>query len=67
MENYNDLFRERTKNLALNTIKILSEIKYSDALGVLRKQAIRSAHQLLQIIGQYADQDLLKKSMLNCV
>jgi len=43
MENYNDLFRERTKALALNIIGVLSELKYSDALGVLRKQAIRGA------------------------
>ena len=43
MENYNDLFRERTKNLALSVVLKLSEIKFSDALSVMRKQAIRSA------------------------
>jgi len=40
---YNQIFRERTNKLALNVITCLSEIKYSDALGVLRKQLIRSS------------------------
>ena len=39
---YNQIFRERTKKLALNIITITSEIKYTDALVVLRKQLIRS-------------------------
>ncbi len=39
---YNQIFRERTKKLALTIISILSEVKYSDAFGILRKQSIRS-------------------------
>ena len=41
-EEFNELFRERTKKLALNIISIVSEINYSDALGIIRKQLIRS-------------------------
>ena len=43
MENFNQLFRERTKNLALKVVLTLSDLKYSDALSVFRKQAIRCA------------------------
>lgn len=41
-EEFNEQFRERTKNLALNIIKTISPLKYSDALGILRKQEIRA-------------------------
>lgn len=42
-EEFNELFRKRTKILALEIIRITSVIKYSDALGIIRKQLIRSA------------------------
>ena len=40
-EEFNDQFRLRTKRSALDIIKLTSPLKYSDALGVLRKQVIR--------------------------
>jgi len=43
METYNEIFRERTKKFALSIVNILSEIRFSDALTIMRKQAIRSA------------------------
>jgi four helix bundle protein len=42
-EEFNELFRNRTKFLALKIITLLSPLKYSDALGVMRKQIIRSS------------------------
>ncbi|MEP7323446.1 MAG: four helix bundle protein [Saprospiraceae bacterium] len=42
-EEFNELFRRRTKNLALAIIKITAPIKYSDALGIIRKQVIRAS------------------------
>lgn len=42
-EEFNELFRNRTKGLALKIIRITSPLKYSDALGIIRKQLIRSA------------------------
>ncbi|MBK9983979.1 MAG: four helix bundle protein [Saprospiraceae bacterium] len=42
-EEFNELFRQRTKKLALTIIKITSPLKYSDALGVIRKQLIRAS------------------------
>ncbi|TAN16652.1 MAG: four helix bundle protein [Chitinophagaceae bacterium] len=41
-EDFNELFRNRTKGLALSVIKITSGMAYSDALGVIRKQLLRS-------------------------
>jgi hypothetical protein len=41
-EDFNELFRQRTKKLALDIIRIVSSIKYSDAVGVLRKQLIKA-------------------------
>lgn len=40
---YNQVFRDRTKKLALEVINVLSEVKYSDVSSILRKQSIRSA------------------------
>ena len=40
-EEFNNQFRLRTKRLALDIIKVVSPLNYSDALGVLRKQIIR--------------------------
>lgn len=40
---YNEIFRKRTKKLAIDIIQILSPLPYSDALGIFRKQLIRSA------------------------
>jgi four helix bundle protein len=42
-EEFNELFRRRTKKLALAIIRITSPIKYSDALGVIRKQVVRTS------------------------
>jgi four helix bundle protein len=39
-EEFNELFRKRTKKLALDIIKLVSPIKYSDAVGTMRKQLI---------------------------
>jgi len=41
-KDFNDQFRSRTKLLALSIIKLLSPLKYSDALGVMRKQEFRA-------------------------
>ena len=41
-EEFNELFRQRTKALSLEIIKIVSELKYSDALGIIRKQLFKS-------------------------
>ncbi len=41
-EEFNEQFRNRTKRLALEIIKLISPLKYSDALGVMRKQEIRA-------------------------
>ncbi len=41
-EEFNEIFRRRTKTLALETIKKVSELKYSDALSVIRKQLFKS-------------------------
>lgn len=39
---FNEEFRQRTKKLSLAVIEKVSDLKYSDALGVIRKQLIRS-------------------------
>jgi four helix bundle protein len=41
-EEFNEIFRNRTKKLALEILKVVSKLAYSDALGVIRKQLIRS-------------------------
>lgn len=41
-QQFNEQFRERTKTLALEVIRIVSDLKYSDALGVIRKQLFKS-------------------------
>jgi four helix bundle protein len=41
-EDFNELFRYRTKAVALEIIRITSAIKFSDSVGVIRKQLIRS-------------------------
>jgi four helix bundle protein len=41
-EEFNELFRARTKKTALSIIAIVSDLKYSDALSVIIKQLIRS-------------------------
>lgn len=40
---FNQLFRDRTKNFSISIIKSLSSLPYSDALSIIRKQIIRSA------------------------
>lgn len=40
---YNEIFRDRTKRLAINIIKTLSTLKFSDEVSVIRKQIIRSS------------------------
>ncbi len=42
-EEFNEQFRKRTKLLALEIIKLTALIKFIDALGVMRKQLIRSS------------------------
>ncbi|SEN08914.1 four helix bundle protein [Chryseobacterium taichungense] len=41
--NFNQLFRDRTKNFSIAIIKSLSPLPYSDDLSVIRKQIIRSS------------------------
>jgi len=41
-EEFSELFRQRTKALSLEIIRIVSELKYSDALNVIRKQLFKS-------------------------
>ena len=41
-EDFNELFRQRTKTLSLEIIRMVSELKYSDALSVIRKQLFKS-------------------------
>lgn len=53
-ESFNDKFRRRTKALALAIIKLLSPIKYSDAVGVLRKQIIRSGTSIASNFRAYS-------------
>jgi four helix bundle protein len=42
LDAFNEIFRRRTKLLALGVIRELDGIRYSDALGVIRKQLFRS-------------------------
>jgi len=37
-EEFNEQFRETTKRLALNIIKLLLTLKYTDALGILKNR-----------------------------
>lgn len=41
--NYNQIFAQRTKVLAIKIINDLSELPYSDKVSVIRKQIFRSA------------------------
>lgn len=41
-EDFNELFRNRTKRLALEIIRITSVLKFSDGMSIIRKQLIRS-------------------------
>lgn len=41
-EEFNEQFRNRTKGLALSVIGVVGDLGYSDALGILRKQLVRS-------------------------
>jgi len=43
MMEYNDIFRERTKKLALEIVREMAKVKFSDEVSVIRKQIIRSA------------------------
>ena len=40
---YNQLFRERTKNFSILIIKSMSSLPYSDDVSIIRKQIIRSS------------------------
>ena len=39
---FNEQFRRRTRQLALDIIRLTSKIKYSDGVGIIRKQLIKS-------------------------
>ncbi len=43
MMEYNDIFRERTKKLALEIVREMAKVKFPDEVSVIRKQIIRSA------------------------
>lgn len=40
---FNQIFRERTKRFWIEIIKTVSELPYSDAISIIRKQIIRSS------------------------
>jgi four helix bundle protein len=40
---FNEIFRTKTKNLALDVIRVFSPIPFSDTVSVIRKQIIRSS------------------------
>lgn len=40
---FNQVFRDRTKNFSISIIKSLSSVSYSDDVSIIRKQIIRSA------------------------
>lgn len=40
---YNEIFRFKTKEFAIEIIEVFSKLNYTDAIGVVRKQIIRSA------------------------
>ncbi|HET8572392.1 MAG TPA: four helix bundle protein [Edaphocola sp.] len=40
---YNEMFRDKTKRLALAIIKTFSSLPYSDTIAIIRKQIIRSS------------------------
>jgi four helix bundle protein len=40
---FNQIFRERTKRFSIEIIKTVSELPYSDAISIIRKQIIRSS------------------------
>jgi len=42
-EDFNEIFRTRTKKLALNIISVVSLMKYDDASNIIKKQLIRSS------------------------
>lgn len=39
---FNEIFRERTKKLAIEVINFVAKLNYSDAVSIIRKQLIRS-------------------------
>ena len=41
-EEFNEIFRNRTKRLSLEIIRQLTDIPFNDAVGIMRKQLIRS-------------------------
>jgi four helix bundle protein len=41
-EEFNEIISTATKALSLEIIKIVSELKYSDAIGIIRKQLFKS-------------------------
>ena len=40
---FNQIFTERTKRFSIEIIKTVSELPYSDAISIIRKQIIRSS------------------------
>ena len=40
---FNEQFRRRTRQLALDIIRLTSKIKYSDGVGIIRKQLIKAS------------------------
>jgi len=40
---FNQVFRDRTKKFAISIIKDFSDLPYSDAVSIIRKQIIRSS------------------------
>lgn len=42
-KDFNQIFRERTKNFSIAIIRTLSVLPYSDDVSIIRKQVIRSS------------------------
>jgi four helix bundle protein len=42
MQNYNDVFRERTRSFAINLCKVFDELSYKEATWIVKKQILRS-------------------------
>lgn len=65
-EEFSEQFGNRTKHLALSIIEMVGDLSDSDALGVLRKQLIRSATSVAANSGPCVGQDPSGKDIPNC-
>lgn len=66
-ENYNQIFVQKTKALAVRLINELSEIPYSDKVSVIRKQIFRSSTSVASNYRAMCRARSKKKDMLKYV